>query len=233
MIARTRNYLLLITVLVLLVYAVGCGGGGGSSAGVPVDASLFTPNYISELGGLYHWNHLPVKVSCNLPADWQQEYGASQQLYQWAANEWNQPGKQVLVMVVPWGTPADVPITFVNQSELGGNTQGITSYTYDLLGRMRSAKIKVGLYDSHGNALSVIDAQTTIAHEIGHALGIGGHSPNIDDLMYFSHIHNDVQLPTTYDLNTAMSAYPSYFGRAGILGYEGDDSGPVYSGSIE
>jgi len=118
---RIPRSFLAIALFVILPYLVGCGGG--SSTPPPINDQLFVPNYVSSLEGLFHWNHLPMTVAVYLPTNWAQIYPSNQNLYIDAANEWNQPGMQPLVNVVPPGSPADATITFVKQSELGDKTQ--------------------------------------------------------------------------------------------------------------
>lgn len=207
---RVRRILLTGLVAILLV---GCGGSGPSLP--PVDVTLFTPNYVSSLRALYHWDHLPIKVAFNLPSDWQQRYPANPGLYIDAANEWNQPGRHPMVSLV---TPAlaDVQVFFVSPDEFEGNIRGQTEYTVDSRGVMRSALIKISLDIPGVGSLSASDAQLAIAHEIGHALGIAGHSPNEDDLMHYSHPFGASQVTSVRDLNTAMTAYPSYFSSPAV-----------------
>ena len=199
----------------LLVALAGCGGGGGSRvfAPPPVNDQLFTPNYIRSLTGVCHWNHLPIRVGFTFPGDWQQIYPADQDLHIRGANEWNQSGRQVMVVVVTSGQ-IDVPVSFVNQRELGGTAQGMTSYMYDTTGRMLTASIRIAHRTRDGALIPASDVQSFIAHEIGHALGIIGHSPNSSDLLYPVHTYSVTQVATNLDLNTAMSGYPTYFGRA-------------------
>lgn len=58
--------------------------------------------------------------------------------------------------------------------------------------------------------------QTIAAHEFGHALGIGPHSNDGNDLMYYL-LHNNgtiAELVTTRDLNTLKSIYCNNFPTA-------------------
>lgn len=210
---KSPVWLCLLALAALTVLA-GCGGGGPAGQ-APVNDQLFTPNYVSSLDGLYHWNHLPMRVAFYLPANWQQLYPADSDLHIEAANQWNQPGKQALVMVVQPGQPADATVEFVRQETLGGNTQGLTTSTRTTTGEMRSAEIQVALDNSRYPVVSAAEARLTIAHEIGHALGIIGHSPDPSDLMYAIHNYGATLPPSTRDLNTVMTAYPIYFAAAG------------------
>lgn len=200
-----------LVVICLLAVITGCGGGGGSTA--TVDTQLFTPNYISSLNVLLHWNHLPMRVAFNVPSN-AATFGWSPNIYADAANEWNQPGKQPLTTVVPYGNPADVVVQFVDRSNFSGgsNATGLTNVTYNPRSlQISTASIEITPQSPFGGYLSNNDAQVTIAHEIGHALGIQGHSPNPGDLMYSTFHMGTFYSPTTEDFNTIMSAYPNYF----------------------
>ena len=116
----------MLAALVLLVSLAGCGSGGSRILRPPpVNDQLFVPNYVSSLTGVCHWNHLPLRVGFTLPSNWQQLYPADQDLNVQAANEWNQSGLRAMVTVVTSGQ-IDVAVNFVNQSDLGGNAQGLT-----------------------------------------------------------------------------------------------------------
>lgn len=203
----------MLAALVLLVSLAGCGGGSRITSPPLVNPTLFTPNYVTSLGTLCHWNHLPLRVGFVLPSNWQQLYPANQDLHIQAANEWNQSGLWAMVTAITSGE-IDVSVSFVEQSDLGNDAQGMTQYSYDMTGRMISASIRIALKTPTGALISANDAQVFIAHEIGHALGIGGHSPYPGDLLYSTHTYDTTRATTTRDLNTAMSAYPGYFGKA-------------------
>lgn len=220
--------------LLLLVTLVGCGGGGGSSSSTipPADTTLFTPNYVASLdSGVFHWDHLPVKFGFILPNNWATLYPTDQSLDVDAANEWNRPSLQVLTSVVD-PSQADVKVTFVSQSQLGGSTEGITHFTFDGTGRMLTASIQVALDIPGGGFMPAGDAQTIIAHEIGHALGIGGHSPNSDDLMFPVHTFGTFVTPSVRDFNTIMTSYPTFFGK-GIRGPAQGNPNEIFSRDIE
>ncbi len=108
---------LLLAAIAVALCLSGCGGG--SSGGTPpaVSAALFVPNYVSSVS-LLHWNHLPMRVSFNLPSNWSQLYASDPNLEVDAANEWNQAGQQAFIQVVPLGAPADVVVQFVAEANL-------------------------------------------------------------------------------------------------------------------
>lgn len=218
--------LLALVALALLASLVGCGGGGTTSGGWVIDATLFQPNYVSALDGkLYHWNHLPMTARFELPAGWAATYGNAHIA---ASGEWNSEREMVRVVT----GLANVTVEFVDQSELGNNTYGRTSFSYNpSSGEMLSASIQIAINDSHG-PIAPIDIQAVIAHELGHALGIGGHSPNSTDLMYTTHIFGMARPATALDINTIKTAYPGYFGIP-MLRQEPTRSGEIVHEVIE
>ena len=211
----SKSALSVIAAVAATAVLSGCGGGGGGST-PPIDDQLFIPNYVSSLDLLLHWNHLPARVSFHKPADFA-GYGWSATVCEDAAAEWNQPGKQALTQVVPYGQPADVVVEFVGRANFSGgpNSTGITNASYNTATyQIASEAIEITPVEpvAFGNGyLSSNDAQVTIAHEIGHAIGIQGHSPYSDDLMHSTFNMGQDYRPTTRDLNTVMTAYPSYF----------------------
>lgn len=222
-----RQVPLFIIGLVLPILFIGCGGGTGVSPPL-IDETLFVPNYVLDLNSkLYHWDHLPVRIAFDLPTNWYELYPENPTLRTTAANEWNQPGKQALTVVVPITSQYDVRVEFVSENGLEDGRQGLTEYTHDTTGRMLSATIKVALYTAQGRKLSAQDLQATIAHEIGHGIGIGGHSPYADDLMYPTLFIGKPQFATQRDLNTAMTAYPSYFTTRAIVPESRAPIGPI------
>ncbi len=211
---RTLRILTACIAIALLLALAGCGGGGKASSIPPViDNKSFTPNYISSLDRLLHWNHLPMRVSFETPTNLAQ-LGWSSEMFTTAANEWNQPGKQALVVVMSYGQPSDVVVKFLNRSGFSGGTNatGITHISYyENSLQITSADIEICIDDPFGGTLSASDAHFTITHEIGHALGIHGHSENPSDIMVRVFHSGQQPIPSLSDFNTIMTAYPAYF----------------------
>jgi len=69
---------------------------------------------------------------------------------------------------------------------------------------MRSAHISLGAREGVG-----YDMEAVAAHEFGHALGIGSHSPNEHDLMFPVHVAGTSYCITEHDLHTLATAYPA------------------------
>lgn len=86
------------------------------------------------------------------------------------------------------------------------------------LGRVRAAETRFELYDHASGVLShkfiiwLSPNQTseyttaTARHEMGHALGIWGHSPNQSDVMYFSQVRHPPKI-SARDVNTLKRVY--------------------------
>lgn len=83
---------------------------------------------------------------------------------------------------------ADIVVDMVNylENSSGGNyyKQGNTDLNYNQKGEINSAHIRLLPIDNSGNYISKAKLYAIAVHEIGHAIGIMGHSQNSNDVMY-------------------------------------------------
>lgn len=189
---------LLFISMVVVLFA--CGGGGGPSSGGICSATLYTPNYAAAPNlNLRKWNHLPIKVyfQTNTPI------GATtiEQLARDGFNLWETAlGRDMWTEVLgPGGADLTVEIRpSAPQSTLATTTVFFNTSNPVIL---TSATMVIFTW----GAIPQGDYAPTAAHEMGHALGIGGHSPTNTDIMYFT--GNASGLLTTPDINTIRTAY--------------------------
>ena len=84
-------------------------------------------------------------------------------------------------------TSADITIKYVDR--LTENAAGITKPQYiRIQGKVYLAKadVLIGYNTPGGWKMNDAELNNTVLHEIGHAIGILGHSENINDIMYYS-----------------------------------------------
>src|SRR5574344_2033303 len=81
-------------------------------------------------------------------------------------------------------------------------------FHFDNFSRLYSAEIKIGLSDGiiHSQYQDEDEVFHTVLHEIGHALGIGGHSPFEGDIMFTPHRYGVVSLSKN-DISTIKWLY--------------------------
>ncbi len=185
--------------LAILITLSGCGGGGGSSSGGICSATAYTPNYVTAPGmTLRKWNHLPIKVFFQTTTP----IGITtiEQHLRDGFNKWEAALSRDLWTEVVSATGADLVVQVqasAPQSTLATTTVFFTSGSTVI----NSATMTVFTWSSIPEA----DYNPTGCHEMGHALGIGGHSNSNLDIMYFT--GNLSGLLTTPDLNTLRTCY--------------------------
>lgn len=202
---------------------IGCGGGGGGGANggggtasaesftstpsvvtapppAPAEVpgtSRFIPNYAPEVDGLRRWDKPTVTVYVGASPAGSRDLGV---LVRQGGALWQGPLSGRMNLEFTDNPNADITVGFELPEVIGNNRAGKTSVTF----RANDNVIQ--------SAQVVLDRTLTdeylvqvAAHEIGHALGIDGHSKDTADLMY-PVAHLPAQL-TTRDANTLLLNY--------------------------
>lgn len=153
---------------------------------------------------------MPIKVYV-APFRWyekakqQESYSYNQMVYE-AFETWNQlSGGLVRFQFVANldGSQIDVSWRRVDRSSLGH-----CQYMINPQGLLYSAEIKIGITDGlvHAQYNSMDEVRHTILHEVGHALGLIGHSDSPEDIMYVPHQYGVVNI-SQRDIDTLCMLY--------------------------
>jgi predicted Zn-dependent protease len=184
-------------------------------------------DYFSEVKltsvGYLVWSQFPVKIYVERPTDSAESSASLQRFHNWvdavlqAVQEWS---VYLPLEVVAQPEGADILIRRSRpplQTSINRETGKLN------LPRARSAETRYEFYlRQAGNApekvlaqrftIQLSPAQTidytlaTARHELGHALGIWGHSPLETDTMYFSQVRNPPKI-SARDINTLKRVY--------------------------
>lgn len=215
-----------VTLFATSVALSGCGGGGGGNSGpsqvkatpVPNPTSgqtgtggdctnaTYAPNYADSVK-LLRWTVFPLRVYFKRDAN----YSAARQALairgfdRWVAAT---GANGFTYNVVNTQIASNVTVAFYDFKGGPGDTLGTTVVSYFEESRtISSADISLGITGSDSNDL------LTATHEMGHCLGIFGHSPNKTDLMYFEGNEASGGSITSLDLNTVLTAYCANFNK--------------------
>lgn len=116
---------------------------------------------------------------------------------------------------------ADIVVKIISSNEMnkcsGDDCKYAVAYTTPVVKGNSLKQMKIAFYDldDKGRPFEQKVIYNTVLHEIGHALGIMGHSYNKDDLMYmegnadnsFGKNQSDLQMISSDDLNTISLLY--------------------------
>ena len=216
-----RRFLGALSALGLSGLLAGCGGGGssttspGGGGSYQPDVSRFAPNYAANVT-LYHWLVLPVRVYFANDLTVTPQGGSPTRvndLIRAGFDRWPAAtGGVVGYMVVTDPGQAQITVSTVTVPDPSGLSEtGKTSVTPGAGNGLQSATVQIYVWPDITVTELTQGLLATSAHEFGHALGIGGHSPDPGDVMYASHDPNtDVPL-SARDVNTIKTIYGFLF----------------------
>lgn len=188
--------------------------------------STYGSNYIEQVPldtNILRWNlkTQPLKVSIDFPAgDTLPAYYRSEitkAFYQWQSST-----GFIKFNFINNPSDADIVVKFLALPKSNCTERGckyVVAYTDPTIRRNILKKMTITLYDkdAYGNYFSDKELYNTILHEIGHSLGIMGHSYSTDDLMYmssretqdkiFTRFRSSFQYISAKDLNTIRLLY--------------------------
>ena len=159
-----------------------------------------TGNYVNNLEKTAKWQKMPIKV-------WIQD-SPYKNTAKKAFGEWEvKSNKTVSFILVPNPNFAQIKVVFVNSisdkfddSNIGLTTAKISGNT------IKSAKVQILQRTDSGKMRTYNQIYPVILHEIGHALGMTGHSTRNNDIMYENNLTNDDHL-SNRDINTLKAIY--------------------------
>lgn len=176
---------------------------------------MLWPTYLQQClkeGRLTRWpaKAMPIHVYI-APFSW---YEKSKQQDAYAYNQ------MVLDALRAWSEVSNGTVRFqtvytLNESQIDikwrrvdRKSLGHCLYSWDKEGQIYSAEIEIGLSDGilHARYNDMDEVRHTILHEVGHALGITGHSPYEGDIMYVPHQYGVTSL-SSRDVETLKVLY--------------------------
>jgi predicted Zn-dependent protease len=210
--------------LALVLTLAGCSGGsssgGGATTGNPALAygfNVFTPNYVADLEHVLWWRSFPLTIAFTNDITYNGQ--SAQAHFKSGFDAWmSATGGAVATTWVTDPSKAQITVRFAKiTAPQQGEELGVTVANYYQSSlEMVSAEVTINLWDGMTPQQFANDVATA-THEMGHALGISGHSTVKADLMYPSFNLNESIALTARDVNTLKSLYPQLFVKTRAL----------------
>ncbi len=183
-----------------------------SKAGSKVAEADYFRDVIGEHRARWSDWHMPLKVFIAIPDSDVEGYKSDYDTFlRQAFIDWEKSSnKRITFRFVDSLQDSDIDCRWTNDpSELGNGTENGNTQTLIRQGALTHAKIALRCRESQGSfPLTSNTVTTTCRHEVGHALGLAGHSVEPKDLMYFSTpISDPIKTITTRDRNTLLKVY--------------------------
>jgi len=194
----------------------GCGGGGGSSdspatSSYQPDLGRFAPNYAGNVT-LYHWPALPVRVYFANDVTITPSGGGPTRVNDLVLTGFGRwpaaTGGVVGFTQVADPSLAQITVSTVTIPDPAGLSEtGKASVTPGAGNVLQAATIQIYVWPDITAPELNQGLLATATHEFGHALGIGGHSPDGGDVMFASHDPNADVVPSARDIATIKTIY--------------------------
>lgn len=218
--ANRRAALIVLALLAAPVVTVttGCGGGGAGKGNAPIAAPLpgesrgdapatpaepsgpFQPNFHAELQVARRWEKRNVLVHIDAASASAASYDRAEAV-KMGMNLWGPATNNLFnVAYTDDASVADIKVSFVPAGSLTQGQVGKATVTF-----RNEDQVIVRSTIRIDEALNAETTAQVAAHELGHALGMSGHSTDGADLM-FTHTHLPVVV-TRRDANTLLYAY--------------------------
>lgn len=202
------------------------GGGRGSDADHYLRYSSFR-HPVSKENFLLRWRSRKMPLRVHLPRPPEGQFTDPEAMFDTVRDgitDWSDvaaPGIPSFVFVESAGD-ADIPIVWAAKPD-GDWYIAYCSYDVNVFAQTFDVDyiLVTGRYGSGAEA-TLHDLYATMLHEVGHALGIGGHSPSTGDIMYRSAGAKKTPGLSARDRETLRRLYGSPVGRR-IVGAKSAD----------
>lgn len=161
----------------------------------PMSGSITTTDYLDSVApkGVYCWplKRMPIRFCIEAGSAVDGYRDSFRQIAFRSLREWIEAANHHLTWkLVQDPKEADITISWTSSKAdfPHGTEQGITKLLFTRTHAITHADIKICTVPVYGESNEILSDEAmrlTCLHEIGHALGINGHSPNNNDVMFF------------------------------------------------